>query len=528
MKYIFKKDPKRVIVYLILTIILALLMVSNSLVLKYIMDVASSKGLNKYVSLVINVLLFILVQSLAYYLQQLNSQYLAKEAVSVYRNVVFKRLSQQRLIKLNSNESGQYISLLTSQMDNLGQNYFYTFFWGLYLLIQFFAASLLSWIINPVMAVFAIILSIPNILIPIIFRKKLQLKKSNTIAATNNYVNKTNDLFSGLTDWKVNRSETAVVTEENKINEKLLHSEKEELKTENTVTVLNKTFSDFLYFGTWLIGTFFIMKNNLSIGQIVAFTQLVTNISFPIYSFSDLFSQWIGGKKVFDSIEKETGEEANTFENDKVIAPFSSIELKDVSVSFKEKNIIDSLSLKITAGQKYLIVGKSGSGKSTFIKLITKQLDDYQGEILLNGINITQLTDNQIYQNISYLPQDGHVFATTLRNNLTLYKNYPDETIIKVLKFVELTKWANAESLNMNLGNSDTKVSGGEAKRIELARLILREKSVLILDEFSSGIDKITLQKIESKLLSLPVTLLYVTHTYDDDLIAKADEAIRF
>lgn len=147
------------------------------------------------------------------------------------------------------------------------------------------------------MAVFAIILSIPNILIPIIFRKKLQLKKSNTIAATNNYVNKTNDLFSGLTDWKVNRSETAVVTEENKINEKLLHSEKEELKTENTVTVLNKTFSDFLYFGTWLIGTFFIMKNNLSIGQIVAFTQLVTNISFPIYSFSDLFSQWIGGKR---------------------------------------------------------------------------------------------------------------------------------------------------------------------------------------------------------------------------------------
>ena len=80
----------------------------------------------------------------------------------------------------------------------------------------------------------------------------------------------------------------------------------------------------------------------------------------------------------------------------------------------------------------------------------------------------------------------------------------------------------------MNLENSDTKVSGGEAKRIELARLILREKSVLILDEFSSGIDKITLQKIESKLLSLPITLLYVTHTYDDDLIAKADEVIRF
>lgn len=243
------------------------------------------------------------------------------------------------------------------------------------------------------------------------FQEKITIKKSSTIAATNDYVNKTNDLFSGLTDWKVNRSESAVVAEENKINKKLLHSEKEGLKTENTVTVLNKTFSDFLYFGTWLIGTFFIMKNNLSIGQIVAFTQLVTNISFPIYSFSDLFSQWIGGKKVFDSIEKETDEETITFENDKAIAPFSSIELKDVSVSFKEKNIIDSLSLKITAGKKYLIVGKSGSGKSTFIKLITKQLDDYQGEIFLNGINITQLTDNQIYQNISYLPQDGSRFC---------------------------------------------------------------------------------------------------------------------
>lgn len=170
--------------------------------------------------------------------------------MSVYRNVVFERLSKQRLLTLNSNESGQYISLLTSQMDNLGQNYFYTFFLGIIFTTTIFGCQFALLDNKPSDGSICYYFKYSKYSDTNNFQEKITIKKSSTIAATNDYVNKTNDLFSGLTDWKVNRSESAVVAEENKINKKLLHSEKEELKTENTVTVLNKTFSDFLYFGT--------------------------------------------------------------------------------------------------------------------------------------------------------------------------------------------------------------------------------------------------------------------------------------
>jgi ATP-binding cassette subfamily B protein len=99
--------------------------------------------------------------------------------------------------------------------------------------------------------------------------------------------------------------------------------------------------------------------------------------------------------------------------------------------------------------------------------------------------------------------------------------------LIEVLKFVELEKWANEESLNKNI-NSES-VSGGEAKRIELARLLLQKKEIIILDEFSSGLDKETLEKIEDKIFSLSnKTILYVTHVYNSNLINKADEVIQF
>jgi len=96
-----------------------------------------------------------------------------------------------------------------------------------------------------------------------------------------------------------------------------------------------------------------------------------------------------------------------------------------------------------------------------------------------------------------------------------------------VLKFVELNKWANEDSLSKQI--SSESISGGEAKRIELARLLLQNKEILILDEFSSGLDKDTLRKVEDRIFSLPhQTVLYVTHVYSNELINKADQIIQF
>ena len=189
--------------------------------------------------------------------------------------------------------------------------------------------------------------------------------------------------------------------------------------------------------------------------------------------------------------------------------------------------IVDLKNDKELYNKKYLIKGPSGSGKTTFLKILTKQILDYSGHITFNSQDFKNISDRELYSKIGYLPQHGHIFETTLANNLSLFQEKEREDLIKVLQFVELEKWANEEALNKQIDSES--VSGGEAKRIELARILLQNKEIIILDEFSSELDKETFKKIENKIFSLPnKTVLYVTHVYDNELINKADQVIQF
>ena len=177
-----------------------------------------------------------------------------------------------------------------------------------------------------------------------------------------------------------------------------------------------------------------------SVGAIVAFSQLVTNISFPIYSFSDMFSQIVSGKKLFKEIESSFVNVKKNNPEIQTISDFKNIKFDNVSVVYNSERVVKIGNLEISNDKKYVIHGPSGSGKTTLFKLLTKQILDYQGSILFNNINIKKIKDNSIFSQVSYLPQSGHIFSTTLINNLTLFntEKYPKEDLFKVLRFVEL------------------------------------------------------------------------------------------
>lgn len=530
MKYVWKKYPIKIITFAILTILLSGLMVLNAVVLQLVTNFITNSQKQTYGLVVINVVFFILIQTLVYYFQQYYSEYLAKKSINLYRRIIFKRIINQELAITTKEESGKYIALMTSQMDNLEENYFGPIFWGFYLLMQFLLATIVAIIINPIMAIFAVLLSIPNIFLPLLIRKKLEKAKKQVIESTDSYVSTITDNLDGIIDWKVNNGQNFVELQEQLINADLLASQKYEIKLQNRVTALNKIFSDFLYFGTWLLGVFFVINQNLTLSSVVAFAQLITSISFPIYNFSDIFTQLVGGHRLFKEIENKVKLSPNLIsKNLNSKYSFNKLSLRKVSVNLNNHEIFNDFSLDILSGKKYLVYGPSGSGKTTFIKLLIKQIISYQGKILLDNMDIQYLTDSDISNLVGYLPQDGHIFSTSLRNNLTLFdEGISDQDIFKVLNFVELKKWANKESLQIEIGKGKNEVSGGEAKRIELARLLLQNKPIFILDEFSSGIDKSTLKKIEEKLFQLPNTIIYITHIYDENLINKADEVIKF
>ena len=233
----------------------------------------------------------------------------------------------------------------------------------------------------------------------------------------------------------------------------------------------------------------------LHIGQVIASAERVTDIieQQPLVTFN--------GKAEFD-------QNATTL-----------IEAKDLSFTYPERQnrALENLNLTIQKGKKVAILGKTGSGKSTLLQLLVRNYDANQGELFLAGKPIADYAEDTLRSQFCFLTQRVHVFSDTLRQNLQFASavNISDEKMIEVLNQVGLGKLLEQEQgLDIWLGDGGRPLSGGEQRRLGLARILLNDAPILLLDEPTEGLDRETERQILRLILahSENKTLIMVTH----------------
>ena len=233
----------------------------------------------------------------------------------------------------------------------------------------------------------------------------------------------------------------------------------------------------------------------LHIGQVIASAERVTDIieQQPLVAFN--------GKAEFD-------QNATTL-----------IEAKDLSFTYPERQnrALENLNLTIQKGKKVAILGKTGSGKSTLLQLLVRNYDANQGELFLAGKPIADYAEDTLRSQFCFLTQRVHVFSDTLRQNLQFASavNISDEKMIEVLNQVGLGKLLEQEQdLDIWLGDGGRPLSGGEQRRLGLARILLNDAPILLLDEPTEGLDRETERQILRLILahSENKTLIMVTH----------------
>lgn len=526
MKDVFKSLKGDLITFSLLTIILSILMVGEAYLAQFIIDRAEISGMN-YLVLTFIVLMFLFSQTAVYFFQQFKTAVLSKKSAFLFRKFLFKKIQEIHLNHLNNDLKDRLLSALTVQIDQVEFNYFYTLYWGGYLLCQLVVAVVFAFTMDPLMAAMTLLLSLPNLLVALAYKGQLAQSQDELIDQTDATINSIKDLTDGYLDWKVGDGAGEVYNVFTKVTQTLLMKQMKISKVQYSVASFNQLFSNVLYFGSWLIGGYLILNNNLTLGSLITFTQLLARISFPIYSSSDLIARFIGGKKIVDSLKRDfifSKEDEPLFENQTLLESVSDIQFDKVASPLLTA---DSLTLSFQANHSYLIKGKSGSGKSTLFRLILKETNDYTGKITINGIDLSQLSEKEIFKKVAYVPQFPHIFSGTLKDNLMLFSDsYNHEQLYEVLEFVELEKWANDQSLFMPIKNEDVTISGGEAKRVALARALLLDKEILLIDEFSSGVDCITLEKIEKKLAQLNKLILYISHVSQSNVKQNFDYMI--
>ena len=273
---------------------------------------------------------------------------------------------------------------------------------------------------------------------------------------------------------------------------------------------------------TIFFGVFLVMDGIVSMGGLIAAMILGGRAMGPLSQLATTLSRVNGAIAAYKNLSSLFGS--------KDVAPLAmsaisrpdlkgEIEFKNVSYKFPTANrpLINNLSLKIPTGQKIAVVGKMGSGKSTLFKLVAGIIEPTDGAILIDGIDVRQIDQADLRKNVGIMLQDSWLFSGTVRENIQVgYNEYEDEHILKISKIAGVDDFiaANPKGYDLEINERGVGLSGGQRQSINLARSLLHEPNIMLLDEPTSSMDQATEKKVVDNLNaeSKNKTMLVITH----------------
>lgn len=267
-----------------------------------------------------------------------------------------------------------------------------------------------------------------------------------------------------------------------------------------------------LWTGTLLLVAFSFkgyLDGRITIGTVVFIYTIYGSIFGAVFSFMSgirgYYRSMVDFNELFEygKIEQEVKDLPNAKE---FKVKKGEIEFKDVVFRYNNKKLFDNFNLKIRAGEKIALVGHSGSGKTTLIKLLYRFYDVEKGKILIDGEDIRNVKQESLRSELSIVPQECVLFDDTIYNNISFSKqNATKEEVMRAIKFAQLDKTINSfpKKENTIVGERGVKLSGGEKQRVSIARALLANKKIIILDEATSSLDSKTEHEIQDALKNL-------------------------
>lgn len=276
---------------------------------------------------------------------------------------------------------------------------------------------------------------------------------------------------------------------------------------------------------------FMTIEGVITIGGAFLVIQGLQKVMWPVMNLTEQLPKIFTVKDLIKKIE-ETLKNEDTYEETVPFDQFNeSITLKNVDFGYEEAdNILEDVQLELKKGGKYLIVGPSGGGKSTLLKLLRKYFNPTKGEILIDGHSLKDIKKQDFFSHVANVEQQVFIFEDTLRNNITLYKDYSEEEIEEALQKSGLTEFVASlpNGLDTMIYDNGKNISGGERSRVVIARGLLAHASIIFLDEAFAALDMERAKEIEESILGLEgITVINVSHVLFKDTKHRYDKVLK-
>lgn len=528
-KYLFKFKGLLAI-NIVFIIAEAIVSVSFAFVLKIIIDAGVNRSMTELKKSLMITGAFVIVMFLVEALTKLFQAKFIQKTVFELKKDMFSSILKRDIKSFNGENTAQYISTLTNDINIVEQDYFINILGFINNVIAFTLATIAIIKINIYITMGVFIVGAITMTVPILFGKNLGRRKKLYSDNLGVFTTKIKDIFSGFEVIKSFNIEEKISKEYDKSNYEVEKSKYKSSVLSSFVDVLSMDMGFLMFLISLAIGAYFVIKGEMTVGAMTAAVQLMNNIVNPIINISSRINKLKAVSGIEEKIVKFIGDKNEIDEGLEKLSFNDKISFKDIHFSYNDdKKILKGLSFDIKKGGKYAIVGGSGSGKSTVLKLLLRYYDNYQGSITIDGEDNRNIRVSNLYNLVSVIQQNVFMFDSNIKDNITLFQNYSEIEIERAVRMAGLENLINSLPNNIEsaVGENGCNLSGGEKQRVAIARALIKNTPVLVIDEATSALDNETSYSIEKSILSLKEqTCLVITHKLMEETLKKYDGII--
>lgn len=454
--------------------------------------------------------------------------YLYKSLVNIKMDYV-EGLFDKNINEFQAENNAIYLSAITNDMNSIEKNYFE----GIYSVGNSFIAFIVAFIViasvSPMVLFLGASISIVSGLLAIVVAKPLQRHEKQR-----------SDLFQGYTSYIKEVLSAFQIVKANNLDDKVREDFSNKSKDiQEKRFIIDRIHTYILSLQSFLMNGSFIvimiitclmaLRGTITAGAVILIINNMSRVIYPLRELGEWFPKIFSVKGIFEKMDASLQNQENYLETIGMDAFNECIEFKDVSFAYGDKVVLSNINLSLKRSEKYLIIGPSGGGKSTLLKLLRKYFNPTKGQILIDGKNLKDIKKRDYFNILANIEQEVFLFEDSLRNNICLYKEYGEDEIELAIERAGLSQFVKSlpEGLDTMIYDNGKNISGGERSRVAIARGLLAKSDIIFLDEAFASLDAQVAREIEETLLELEdITIVNVSHVLFEETKDRYDKVL--
>ena len=469
---------------------------------------------------------FVVLCAVLFLLKYASEPRFIARAMRQYKELAFQKLTEKSIAAFRDESTAAYLSALTNDAASVEADYLAQQLAVITKTVTFFGALFMMLWYSPLLTAIAVGVTALPLAASLLTGGRLQAAEKQVSERNRDFTAALSDCLSGFAVVKTFKAEREIFQLFAESNRALEQEKFSRRRLKVLIGMIGAVTGLVAQLGVFLAGAWLALSGSgLTAGMVILFVNLM---NFMIGPVSELPALLAGRRaalgligKLADALEKD-----GSAGGSRTLSRLEhGIELRDVSFGYEEgKDVLHHVSARFEAGRAYAIVGGSGSGKSTLLNLLLAENTGYRGSVLLDGTELRELSPEALYGLMSVIQQNVFVFNASIRDNVSMFREFPQEALDEAIRRAHLRELLDARGADYLCGENGKGLSGGEKQRVSIARSLLKKSSVLLVDEATAALDMQTAHQVSSDILDLTgMTRIVVTHSLEEALLRRYD-----